>query len=127
MTKTTYITKPIEATEHREARASETFIRSPDGNKRKLGNGEFENTGRLVYCSLDIANEYVETSRGRAKEEGRDWRDIFSDNIIFAPQMPDEPGGIIFYKRLSKKDGEEEKEEPRVKRSYSLVEKIEEK
>jgi len=126
MTKTTYITKPVEAKENRKARASETFIRSPDGNKRKLGNGEFENIGRLVYCSLEEANAILNDSRKKARESGvRTTSDFFYDEIFFATQMPEgEPGGIIFYERLEEKN---EEGKPKIKRSYSLVEKIEEK
>jgi len=123
MTRRVYITKPIKATEYRKSRPSEIFIRSPDGNKRQIGGDDFKRIGRLIYCSLEEAAENIRISEERAKSENKTWQDVFREIIFFAGQMQDEPGGIIIYERLEEKD---KGGKPKVKRSYSLVEKVRE-
>ncbi len=116
-----------------KTKPKEIFIRSENGNKKIIGKkledirknlkGLGENIGRFVYCPLKEANNTLRKSRKDAVISDNTPEYFFRESIFFETQMGNFPGGIIIYE-----DGNEKTSKglPKLKRSYSLVEKVEE-
>ena len=124
---TRYITKPTNRT--KTQKPPEEFVKGEKGNTRGF-EGKTEEIGRIVYCSLDEANRIINECRENVRvrrasgETDSSVEDFFRDAIFNAAQLDNNPGGIVIYEDGTEKDREGR---PKIKRSYALVERIEEK